>query len=242
MARRKRPTVPPQVSSYIVDSYVRLRKHSKEKEQQHKAYTHTSARTLLGVLRLSQALARLRFSDMVEHADVDEALRLMEISAESLKDDDDEMERGDSTIKSKIFRIIRDMFTAAQSGIQHRTRSRGRLGKGPSGERDMDVDDEDEDDRNELSMVDVRNRILAAGFTESQLADCIQEVCHFKLSKSRKDTIINFITVRGYRRLDKSGKQYQTVLHQCVMKIYTDLCFPSFVPIEPAILRAFFWL
>ncbi|KAL5511283.1 MCM7 [Sanghuangporus vaninii] len=174
MARRKRPTVPPQVSSYVVDSYVRLRKHSKEKEKEHRAYTHTSARTLLGVLRLSQALARLRFSDVVEHADVDEALRLMEISAESLKDDDEEMERGDSTIKSRIFRIIRDMFSAAQSGVQHRTRSNRRLGKGPSGERDMDIDEEEED-KDELSMVDIRNRILAAGFTESQLMDCIQE-------------------------------------------------------------------
>ena len=40
------------------------------------------------------------------------------------------------------------------------------------------ADEEEEEDRDELSMIDVRNRILAAGFTESQLMDCIQEVRH----------------------------------------------------------------
>lgn len=172
-AREVRPTVPPQVSSYIVDSYVRLRKHSKEKEKENKAYTYTSARTLLGVLRLSQALARLRFSEVVVHADVDEALRLMEVSNETLKEDDDDGEReGDRTTMSKIYRLIKDMATSAQS--ERQPRGRGRIGKGPRGERDMDIDDDN--DLEELSMVDIRQRILAAGFTESQLMDCINEV------------------------------------------------------------------
>ena len=73
-ARQKRPTVPPEVSNYVVESYVRLRKQSKEEEEQKKSHSYTSARTLLGVLRLSQALARLRYSDEVEQGDVDEAL------------------------------------------------------------------------------------------------------------------------------------------------------------------------
>ena len=88
-ARQKRPTVPPEVSSYVVESYVRLRKQSKEEEEQKKSHSYTSARTLLGVLRLSQALARLRYADEVEQGDVDEALRLMEVSKESLYDDED---------------------------------------------------------------------------------------------------------------------------------------------------------
>ncbi|KAH8117008.1 MCM2/3/5 family-domain-containing protein [Phellopilus nigrolimitatus] len=173
LARQRRPTVPPQVSSYVVDSYVRLRKHSKEQEKENKAYTYTSARTLLGVLRLSQALARLRFSDTVEHADVDEALRLMEVSNESLKDDEDAEREPDQTNMSKIYRIIKDMAASSQNGARKR-RGRKRLGKGPSGERDMDID-EDEDDTNELSMVDVRARVLASGFTEAQLMDTIHE-------------------------------------------------------------------
>ena len=107
------------------------------------------------------------------HADVDEALRLMEVSNETLKDDDDDGEHeGDRTTMSKIYRLIKDMATSAQSGRP--SRGRGRIGKGPSGERDMDIDDDD--DLEELSMVDIRQRILAAGFTESQLMDCINEV------------------------------------------------------------------
>ena len=49
------------------------------------------------------------------------------------------------------------------------------MGKGPGGERDMDVDDSDEEDE-ELSMVDIRGRVLAAGFTEAQLMETIINV------------------------------------------------------------------
>lgn len=46
--------------------------------------TFTSARNLLGILRLSTALARLRLSNVVEKDDVSEAIRLMEMSKDSL--------------------------------------------------------------------------------------------------------------------------------------------------------------
>lgn len=167
--------MPPQVSSYVVDSYVRLRKLSKEQEKENKAHTYTSARTLLGVLRLAQALARLRFSDTVEHADVDEALRLMEVSKESLKEDDDREREPDQTDMSKVYRIIKEMAANLQDGPSKRRGGR-RLGKGPGGERDMDVD-EDAMHNDELSLVDVRARVLAGGFTEAQLMDTIVQVC-----------------------------------------------------------------
>ncbi|KAI0293546.1 MCM-domain-containing protein [Russula brevipes] len=161
LARQCRPIVPPDVSSYIVDSYVRLRKQSKEDAQHDRAHTHTSARTLLGVLRLAQALARLRFAAAVLHADVDEALRLMEASKESLRDDDErdgaegDADRSDT---SRIYRIVKDM---------------AQLGRGPEGERD-DADEE-EGALDVLSMVDVRARVLRAGYTETQLMTTIQE-------------------------------------------------------------------
>ena len=148
-ARQYRPTVPADVSNYVVDSYVRLRKRSKDDDAQAKSHTYTSARTLLGVLRLSQALARLRFSDLVQRADVDEALRLMDVSKKSLADEDEDAPEHDRSDVSKIFRLIKDMAKQAQSGKKGR-RARGgrRFGRGPGGERDMDVD-EDEDDENE---------------------------------------------------------------------------------------------
>jgi DNA replication licensing factor MCM7 len=75
-------------------------------------FAHTSPRTLLGVLRLAQALARLRLSDTVVMEDVDEALRLIEVSKASLYDTDQNV-GADMTTSSKIFRIIR---TAAGRG------------------------------------------------------------------------------------------------------------------------------
>ncbi|KAJ6597263.1 MCM2/3/5 family-domain-containing protein [Mycena vulgaris] len=181
MAREKRPVVPPAVSSYVVDSYVRLRKMGKEDEEQNKSHTYTSARTLLGVLRLAQALARLRFSDTVEHPDVDEALRLMECSKHSLEDEDSLDHGPDKSAISQIFRLMKQLAGAGAPGGKKK-QSRGgkkqkRLGRGPDRERDMDVDSDDSDeysgDPEEVSLVDIRARVTQAGFTEAQLNETI---------------------------------------------------------------------
>jgi DNA replication licensing factor MCM7 len=199
MAREKRPVVPPAVSSYVVDSYVRLRKMGKEDEEQNKSHTYTSARTLLGVLRLAQALARLRFSDTVEHPDVDEALRLMECSKQSL-DDDDGMDQGpDKSAISQIFRLMKQM---AGAGAPSRKRKGGkkqkRLGRGPNRERDMDVDFESDDsddeyggDPEEVSLVDIRARVTTAGFTEAQLNETIAKAS--TLAKLCRKCVLNAI-------------------------------------------------
>ncbi|TCD67279.1 Mcm2-7 hexameric complex component [Steccherinum ochraceum] len=175
-AREKRPTVPPDVSNYIVESYVRLRKVAKDDDEQKKSHSYTSARTLLGVLRLAQALARLRYADVVEHGDVDEALRLMEVSKESLDDDEDKERDPDLSPISQIFRLIKDMANDAAGGRRRPRKRAKRMGKGPDGQREMDVDeDEDEEEEEVLSMVDIRSRVLAAGFTEAQMQECINE-------------------------------------------------------------------
>jgi DNA replication licensing factor MCM7 len=207
LARQCRPVVPPDVSSYIVDSYVRLRKQSKEDTQHDRAHTHTSARTLLGVLRLSQALARLRFAAAVLHADVDEALRLMEASKESLRDDDGEGDGAggadaDRSDTSRIYRIVKDMAQAAASsaagaGAGGRRRRPQRLGRGPDGERDYaDAEEEEGGALDVLSMVDIRARVLRAGYTETQLMTTIQEVSKGRPSCGR--LIFLSILVYGY--------------------------------------------
>lgn len=185
LARQKRPTVPRAVSDYIVGAYVQLRAQHKEDEAREQTYTYTSARTLLGVLRLSQALARLRFADEVEIPDVDEALRLMDVSKASLHSDrrkggEDGGQDGSHT--SKIYRVIREMAMAA--GAAER-RASTRLGRGPGRERDgvqewMDVDEEGEEGAGsnlpgEVSMREVRDRIIASGWVEDQLMECIRE-------------------------------------------------------------------
>lgn len=178
LARQRRPTVPPEVSNYVVESYVRLRKVSKDEEMQKKSHTYTSARTLLGVLRLAQALCRLRFSDYVSQEDVDEALRLMEVSKVSLQEEDDEEREHDRSDVSKIYRLILQMMTDHRSGGEDKRRKRSRrMGKGSAGENDMDVDGEDSDDEDldELSLIDIRARVLRSGFTEAQLMETIVE-------------------------------------------------------------------
>ena len=159
---------------------MRLRKQSKDDAQLERSHTHTSARTLLGVLRLAQALARLRFAASVLHADVDEALRLMAASKESLHDDggDADTRGADRSDTSRIYRIVKDMAEAAVSAGAGRTlRKRPRrLGRGPDRERDVMEDGEGEGALDVLSMVDIRARVLRAGYTEAQLMTTIQEV------------------------------------------------------------------
>lgn len=156
------------------------------KDEEEKAHTYTSARTLLGVLRLAQALARLRLAETVEIADVEEALRLMEVSKETLADEEDqEKAKHDRSATSSIFRIIKEMSRDARPARRRKAR---RMGRGPNRERDMDDDDyeDDDDDDDEvdsgrtLRMVDIRARVLeGAAFTEAQLMKAIAEVRSF---------------------------------------------------------------
>ncbi|KAF8511140.1 MCM2/3/5 family-domain-containing protein [Hysterangium stoloniferum] len=162
VAREKRPTVPREVSDYVVKAYVRLRKMQKDQEESNKSHSYTSARTLLGVLRLSQALARLQFADTVTILDVDEALRLMEVSKESLIDDAEKEREFDQSEASIIYRLIKDM-AAGRTDF---------MGRGPGGETNMDVD-EDDASGEELSMVDIRARCQAKGYTETAIMDTI---------------------------------------------------------------------
>ena len=76
-ARKHQPVVPEDVAPYIVEAYVSLRAQGTPTGKQTKNGDQTvmTARQLLSILRLSQALARLRFSDYVAREDVDEAIR-----------------------------------------------------------------------------------------------------------------------------------------------------------------------
>lgn len=58
-----------------------------------KDMTFTSPRNLLAVLRLSTALARLRNSEEVVKGDVQEAIRLMDMSKQSINATDDDLLR-----------------------------------------------------------------------------------------------------------------------------------------------------
>lgn len=82
-ARQLEPSVSPDVAPYIVEAYVNLRSRpslnntNKFRSQNNNDQTTMTARQLLSILRLSQALARLRLSRTVANQDVDEAIRLV---------------------------------------------------------------------------------------------------------------------------------------------------------------------
>jgi len=108
LCKTKQPSVPDSLTDHIVSVYVEMRKEARVNTDS----TYTSARTLLGILRLSTALARLRLSNVVERDDVNEAIRLMEMSKESLKPKYESIQRPKS-VSDQIFSIIREMVPAS---------------------------------------------------------------------------------------------------------------------------------
>ncbi|CAL6311728.1 unnamed protein product [Bathycoccus prasinos] len=82
-SRKFKPHIPIKLTDYISGQYAELR--AEEKEAGENSMGYSTARTLLSILRLSEAIARLRWSDKVEQTDVDESLRLMKMSKISLE-------------------------------------------------------------------------------------------------------------------------------------------------------------
>ena len=154
-ARTYRPTVPEAVSEYMVKTYVRMRDQQQRAEKKGKQFTHTTPRTLLGVVRLAQALARLRFSNVVSQDDVNEALRLVEASKESLNTD---MGGGRRSLNasSRIYNLVKGL---ADSGA---CRAEG-------------VDDDEDGLGVEMSLRKVKERVIAKGFTEDQWLTALDE-------------------------------------------------------------------
>uniref|UniRef100_A0A7N0VFL6 DNA replication licensing factor MCM7 n=1 Tax=Kalanchoe fedtschenkoi TaxID=63787 RepID=A0A7N0VFL6_KALFE len=103
MARKVSPTVPRELEEYIASAYSGIRQEEAKSSAPH---TYTTVRTLLSILRLSAALARLRFAETVAQSDVDEALRLMQMSKFSLYSDDRQKSGLDAI--SDIYSILRD--------------------------------------------------------------------------------------------------------------------------------------
>jgi DNA replication licensing factor MCM7 len=132
-----------------------MRKKQKADEARKKQFTHVSPRTLMGIVRLSQALARLRFSEEVVREDVDEALRLIEVSKASLLNDGEA--GADHTPSSKIYTLIRSMMESGAAAVG-------------------------DSEEGEMSMRRIRERVLAKGFTDDQLTAAINEYAELDVS------------------------------------------------------------
>jgi DNA replication licensing factor MCM7 len=112
-ARKVNPSIPKDLSNYIVEAYISMRSQSKNWLGKADDQTALTPRQLLSILRLSQSLARLRLSTNVSHADVDEALRLIQSSKASLTLE--KVARGAEDFSSTIFNIVRDAIPLFQN-------------------------------------------------------------------------------------------------------------------------------
>eukprot|EP00359_Climacostomum_virens_P002732 CAMPEP_0204906520 /NCGR_PEP_ID=MMETSP1397-20131031/6020_1 /ASSEMBLY_ACC=CAM_ASM_000891 /TAXON_ID=49980 /ORGANISM="Climacostomum Climacostomum virens, Strain Stock W-24" /LENGTH=722 /DNA_ID=CAMNT_0052075517 /DNA_START=35 /DNA_END=2200 /DNA_ORIENTATION=- len=84
-AKRFEPTIPSEVHEHIVEQY--LSKRQQQTQVSKAGYMYVTPRTLLGIIRLAQGLARLRLSQEVDENDIKEALRLMDSSHASVNED-----------------------------------------------------------------------------------------------------------------------------------------------------------
>lgn len=114
-AKTMRPVMSNSVNDYVIQAYIRLRQDSKREMDSKFSFGQATPRTLLGIIRLSQALAKLRLASTVEIEDVEEALRLIRVSKESLYQDR-RQGREDENPTTKIYTIIKKM---SQDASEH---------------------------------------------------------------------------------------------------------------------------
>lgn len=83
------PTIPADLHNYIVAKYVEKRKMQREGTEE-VSYMYITPRTLLGIIRISQALAKFHQRSIVTQSDVDHSIKLMDYSIRSLRNLTDE--------------------------------------------------------------------------------------------------------------------------------------------------------
>ncbi|KIZ01252.1 Protein PROLIFERA [Monoraphidium neglectum] len=102
LARRQSPYVPPELADYVVAHYCALRQRERD-EMDGRSYV--TPRTLLSILRLAQAVSKLRFDEEVSRSDVDAALALMTSSQASITPDIERRVRDDPI--SRVYQAVR---------------------------------------------------------------------------------------------------------------------------------------
>lgn len=140
-AKQKKATIPLGLTEMVVERYVEIRKEGRVA----KNTTFLSARSLLSILRLSTALAKLRLAEEVSQEDIIEAFRLVECSQESLKASENSRSRDRSKKNptQQIFEIIKEMF--------------------------------DESGSSKLIVSKLNERCIMRGFRQDQITSCVQE-------------------------------------------------------------------
>ncbi|SBS89218.1 DNA replication licensing factor MCM7, putative (MCM7) [Plasmodium ovale curtisi] len=106
LAKRKQPTISPELIPKITQWYVSSRQLESQQERYNDTrINYTTPRALLAILRISQALARVRDSDIIETPDFEEAIRLTEQSKASVSLQTEKRRKKDSS--TEIMNIIK---------------------------------------------------------------------------------------------------------------------------------------
>jgi len=105
-ARSYNPVIPVELTEYITQTYTQMRQECLGQDGLYNSKKIVmTPRGLLSILRLSQALARLEFNNVVTNNNIEEAIRLMHESKKSTKTDDD-IQADQRDIVSRIYDMV----------------------------------------------------------------------------------------------------------------------------------------
>ncbi|CCH57859.1 hypothetical protein TBLA_0A00580 [Henningerozyma blattae CBS 6284] len=204
-AKTKRPVMNETVNDYVVQAYIRLRQDSKRDINTKFSFGQATPRTLLAIIRLAQALAKLRLSETVDIEDVEEALRLVRVSKESLYQETNKSIE-DENPTTKIFTIIRKMVQESGSA-----------------------------NKKVLPYDTIIKTVRARGFTTAQLNSCIQEYSYLNIwHLTNENTILRFVDDDTVEASEGSGIRTPVVSQGTKAVNFSTSQAPIMRPNQPA--------
>ena len=156
-AKSLTPVVPSNLIEYITGAYVSLRLGDLSTPDS----TMTTARTLLAILRLASALAKLNLRESVNAGDVDESMRLLQVSRSSVDihraNQHNSRHRDlEATPTTRCYRVICELATSSDTKI--------------------------------LSLPYVREKCKSRGFTPEVVENCLEEFDRLNIWAVQRDT------------------------------------------------------
>lgn len=162
-AKSLTPTVPNTLIDYITGAYVSLRLGDLSTPDS----TMTTARTLLAILRLASALAKLNLRECVNSGDVDEAMRLLQVSRSSVDihraNPQNSRHRDlEATPTTRCYRVICELA--------------------------QDPSCQSPSDSKILSLTHVREKCRTRGFTPEVIESCLEEFDRLNIWALQRET------------------------------------------------------
>jgi len=143
-AKQFTPTLDRDILPEIANTYVNARSMERESNNNSHVKSITNVRSLLGMLRLAQAHARLRFSDKVERGDFEEAVRLAQEAKQSvIESRHASSQRGGQDAMANVWGCIKNKLDIAGSDKL-------------------------------ILLADVEKFAMNQGYTQAQIADCLK--------------------------------------------------------------------